>query len=100
VTSRTKLHLAQMELVKVSVPVLKQLDKVGDRITNDVKSSVSGSKRLAQFGKKMGNQNTATGIRVGTSWGPAVPIEYGTVNTPPKRILLGAAEKNGTVEFK
>ena len=38
-------------------------------------------------------------VRVGTSWGPAVPVEYGTARTPAHRILLSAAEKEGRVEF-
>lgn len=97
---RTVLHDPAIELVALNPQVLLGLSKVGDQITRDVESSTSGSKRLAPFARFMSKERSEKGLRIGTSWGPAVPIEYGTVRTPAKRILLGAAEKNGTVEFR
>ena len=69
--------------------------EVAEDIGQDVKSSTSGSRRLAQFGKKIVADRTETGARVGTTWGPAVPVEFGTYRTPPLRILTSAAERRG-----
>lgn len=101
---RTKLHERQIEAAIEDRRVLAGMEDVADEITRDVRARTSGSSTLRPYGKKMTKDRTRDGrkvkIRVGTSWGPAVPIEYGTFRTPAKRILLGAAERTGgRVEF-
>lgn len=75
--------------------VLDACLEVADDISAETKASTSGSRRLAQFGKKMVTDKTDTGARAGTTWGPAVPVEFGTFRTPPLRILTGIAERRG-----
>lgn len=75
--------------------MLDAAEDVAEDIGNDVKSSTSSSARLKQFGRRIVVDKTERGARVGTTWGPAVPVEYGTVRTPPLRILTSAAERHG-----
>lgn len=101
---RTKLDEKRIEAAIEDRRVLAGMEDLADDITRDVRSQTSGSSTLRPYGKKMTKERTRDGrkvkIRVGTSWGPAVPVEYGTFKTPPKRILLGAAERTGgRVEF-
>lgn len=96
---RTKLHEPAIAAVAVLPRVLDALSDVGEEISDDVKSSTSSSRTVRPFGRMMSVEKSATGVRVGTSWGPAVPVEYGTARTPAHRILLSAAERRGRVEF-
>ena len=97
---RTKLHEPAIAAVALLPRVLDGLADVGEEISDDVKSSTSRSRTTRPFGRMMSVTKSTDGVRVGTSWGPAVPVEYGTIRTPAKRILLSAAERKGRVEFK
>lgn len=97
---RTKLHEPVIAGVALLPQVLEGLADVGDKISQDVKSSTSSSRTVRPFGRMMSVEKSVDGVRVGTSWGPAVPVEYGTIRTPAHRILLTAAERHGRVEFK
>ena len=100
---RTKVHEKAVEAALEDRRVLRGMEDVADEIVSGVKSRTSGSSTVAPFGRKMTKDRTRDGrkvkIRVGTTWGPAVPVEYGSADTPAQRILLGAAEKAGRVEF-
>lgn len=99
-SARTVLHDPAIVRVARHRQVIDGVMKVADKIEQDVKSETANSKTVRPFGRMMSVVETDTGARVGTSWGPAVPVEYGTVRTPAHRILLGVAEKAGRVTFK
>ena len=97
---RTEVDKKAIEKFGASRELLRELFPTGDEISERVKSATSGSSTVSPFGRKMSVEEVDGKVRVGTSWGPAVPVEYGTIRTPAKRILLGAAEKIGRVEFR
>jgi hypothetical protein len=84
---------AMLDVAKMGV-VLDGTKAIAEKIADDVSRSTSGSRTLRPYGKRMVVDETETGALVGTDWGPAVPVEFGTIDTPPNRILLGAAERN------
>ena len=93
----TKLNEKKLAAALEDRRVLAGMEDLADSITKEVKRETSKSRYLRPFGKKMSTDRVRTGkksvrIRVGTSWGPAVPIEYGTYNTVGQRILTTAAE--------
>jgi hypothetical protein len=69
-------------------------DDIATDISVAVKARTSGSSTLKPFGRRTQVSKTEKGSRVGTSWGPAVPVEFGTVRTPAHRIMTTAAEQN------
>lgn len=75
--------------------VRPRLLETAEAIAADVTSSTSSSKYLSPYGERMFVEETETGARVGTTWGPAVPIEFGSLHTAPKRILCSIAERFG-----
>jgi hypothetical protein len=94
---RTKLHEREIEAALSDRRVLAGMEDLADEITRNVERKTSGSSTLRPFGKKMSKDRVRDGrkvkIRVGTSWGPAVPVEYGGSYTPAHRILTSAAEE-------
>lgn len=88
-----------MKKVAKARAVVDGTKAIAELIARDVKSA-TGSPHLKPYGRRMIVDETETGALVGTNWGPAVPIEFGTVDTPAHRILLGAAERNSKrIEF-
>ena len=75
--------------------MLDAAQDVGEEIRRDVISTTSSSSTLKPYGRKMVVGPTENGYRVGTTWGPAVPVEYGTASTPAHAILRNAAAKYG-----
>jgi hypothetical protein len=100
IRTRTEVNDRVVDDVATMPGVLDKLADVGDKISADVKRSTGSSRTTRPFGRMMSVTKTETGVRVGTSWGPAVPVEYGTYRTPARRILLSAAEKAGKVSFR
>lgn len=97
---RMKLHETEIERVAKTRQVVDGAVKIGEKVADDVKAETSGSSTLRPYGTRMIVAETEAGATVGTDWGPAVPIEFGTIDTPAKRILLGAAERNAKrIEF-
>lgn len=97
---RTVLHDREIEKVATIRGVLSQLVDVADGIGDDVKARASGSATLRPLASRVETGEHDSGAWVGSDWGPLVPIEFGTSDTPGQRILLGAAEKAGRVEFR
>ena len=87
------------KLLSTRKAVSRMLSPAADAITKDVKARTGRSSTLRPYGRKMSTEPIDGRLRVGTDWGPAVPVEYGTVRTRGERILLDAAEKNGRVDF-
>jgi hypothetical protein len=90
VKTRTELHERAIDDVARTRQVVEGTTKVAGEIADDVKFATSGSAHLRPYGKRMIVESTDWGATVGTNWGP---------DTPAKRILLGAAEKHGRIEF-
>jgi len=97
---RTKFHQARIEAVALNIQVIRGTDDAADKITGHVRNRVKGSPHLKPYGDRMRKTRTKKGTNVGTTWGPAVPVEFGTFRHAPKRILLSAAEKVGKVTPK
>lgn len=95
---RYRENVAAIERVAESQAVADGTLKVADSIAADTKAATSGSRRLRQFGRRTVTDNTDTGARVGTTWGPAVPVEFGTIRTPAHRILTTIAGRYGRTE--
>lgn len=93
-SARLVKHEAAIAAVALSPRVLNKTRGIAEDIRSDVEARTSSSSTIKPYGRRMSTENTETGTRVGTSWGPAVPVEYGTVNTPAHRILTGAAERS------
>ena len=94
-SARVKLNEARIALIAADPRVGDDLLEVADAISADVKAETSGSARLKQFGRKMVTGRTERGARAGTTWGPAVPVEFGTFQTSPLRILTTIAARHG-----
>lgn len=97
---KTKLHEKEIEALLADRKVLDGMEETADEVERNVKARTSGSSTVRPFGQKMTKDRIRDGrrkvkIRVGTTWGPAVPVEYGGANTPPQRILQEAAERSG-----
>lgn len=94
-TSRTVLHDRVIDNLINARGIQKATLDVADDIADETKASTSSSRRLYHYGRKMVTGNTETGARAGTTWGPAVPVEFGTFRTPPHRILTTIASRFG-----
>lgn len=91
--ARVRLHDRAIGAVATTAQVQAGARKIADGIADDVRARTSSSSTIRPFGDRLSVDSTELGARVGTSWGPAVPVEFGTVNTPAHRILTGAAER-------
>jgi len=92
-SARLVKHEAAIKAVALTGEVIDKVTDIADKITSDVSTRTSSSSTIRPFGDMMETSRTEDGVRVGTSWGPAVPVEYGTYKTPAHRIVLGAAER-------
>ena len=95
--TRTKLHAAQILAAKSSPQVIAGTLEVADNISVAVKTDLQGRRTLKGYGRKMVTGPTEQGARVGTTWGPAVPVEFGTYSQPGHRFLETAAERFGKI---
>lgn len=95
---RTRLHERSILTVQVSPQVLAGTLKVADDISVATKADLQPHRTLVGYGRKMVTGNTAKGARVGTTWGPAVPVEFGTYRTPAHRFLETAAARFGRIK--
>lgn len=97
---RTVVHDSVIaEIAAENAQIAAGLVNAGEQIERDVQARTEGSSTIRPFGRMMSVDELDGFVRVGTSWGPAVPVEYGTDDTPAQRVLLAAAEANGRVEF-
>ena len=93
--ARVTLHDSVIERLPSERGVGEELLEVAEDISAEVKAQTAGSRRLKQYGRKMVADRTETGARAGTTWGPAVPVEFGTFQTPAHRILTNIAARFG-----
>lgn len=100
-STRIVLYPKRIAAVASDRRVIDGLNPVAANIVDDVRRTVSGSRTIKPMGSRIVRSVTDRGVRVGTTWGPAVPVEYGTIDTPPQRVWLGAAERfGGKVRFR
>ena len=88
-----KLNDAVIDAVADDPGIADALVDVADEINFETRTTTARSARLKPFGERMVAGTVEGGARVGTTWGPAVPVEFGTIDSPPGRVLTAAAER-------
>lgn len=91
--ARVELHDRVIDNLAGDPGIGDELYDVADEISAEARATARRSKRTKPFGERMVADTTETGARTGSTWGPAVPVEFGTVDSPPQRILTNAAER-------